>query len=91
MRDALLLLIIFASSYLAFGYFALGQSRHWQAAVSSVQLSHGMARLLRTMGGILLALSCATALLHEGVDYGALLFGTIVSIAALGIALTLAW
>lgn len=91
MVDALLLLLIFVSSYLAFACFALAQWRHWHAAVGSERLPRQATRSLRAAGGVLLVLSCIVAVAHEGIDYGALLFCTLVSVAALSVALTLAW
>lgn len=91
MRDALMLSITFVSAYSAFGCFALSQLRHWQAAGNAGQLSRCAVRALRTAGGFLIVLSCVAALAHEGLDYGALLFCTIVSIAALCVAATLTW
>lgn len=86
MINAATLFSLFLATYLAFLCLALSQKRHWET------VSGGRGRpvvALRSAGVGLLLSSCLIAIVRDGADYGALLWVTTLSIAALGVALTL--
>jgi len=82
---------IFASAYLGFALLALSQSQHWQRVAGASPPGRTRVILFRGGGAVLLAGSLALALLRDGPGFGSLLWATAISIAALGVALTLAW
>jgi len=65
----------------------------WLATFAHAWLRPGRTRVILFRGGgaVLLAGSLALALLRDGPGFGSLLWATAISIAALGVALTLAW
>ena len=89
--QGVLLLGTALAAYLGFALLALGQGRHLRR-VAALDPPRGLRLLaLRVAAGIALALSLTLALLRDGPSFGALLWATAVSLAALAVALTLAW
>jgi len=91
MPDKLLLLALLAAAYAGFALLALSQARHWRAVVGDAALPRSRVLVLRTLGAALIALSLLLAFTRDGPSFGSLLWGTAISLAALGVALTLAW
>ncbi|MDB5619890.1 MAG: hypothetical protein JWQ24_4128 [Tardiphaga sp.] len=91
MREMVLLAMIFAAEYLGFGCLALGQSRHWQAVTGTHACPPATRALLRTGGGLLLAAGLMLAVARDGLDYGALVWVTSVTVAAVAVVATLSW
>jgi len=91
MPDSLLLLALLASAYAGFALLALSQTQHWRAVVGAAALPRRRVLVLRTIGTALIALSLILSLLRDGPGFGSLLWATAISLAALGVAFTLAW
>jgi len=91
MSDTLLLLGVFAAAYAGFALLALSQGRHWTSAVSTALQCRVQIVVLRTVGGAMIAFSLGLALMRDGPTFGALLWATAISLAALAVAFTLAW
>lgn len=81
---------LFALTYLAFALLAISQKRHWQSLMSFVPYPAVYVPAIRTVGYVLLAAGLALALLQEGAGFGAVLWGTTISIGAAAVAATLA-
>lgn len=90
MADALLLIAVFAVPYLGFACLALSQRRHWSRALHGAP-PRSVVLALRTSGGALLVAALWIALVRDGASFGALLWATGISLAALAVAFTLAW
>ena len=87
----LLLVSILTAAYFGFALLALTQARHWRR-VSRAPPPTGIRPLaLRTLGGLALVLSLALCLFRDGPSFGALLWATAISIAAVAVAFTLTW
>jgi len=86
----MLLAGVFLTAYLGFALLALSQARHWWRVAATDPPRTGV-RLRRGAGAALLAASLALALLRDGPSFGALLWVTAISLAALAVALTVAW
>jgi len=91
MGEGLLLLAIFATAYAGFALLALSQRRHWVAVVRTAPPQQAGFRGLRLVGVAMLVASLILALLRDGPSFGSLLWATAISLAALGVAFTLAW
>jgi len=91
MPDSLLLLALLAAAYAGFALLALSQARHWRAVVGAAALPRRRVLVLRSIGGVLIALSLMLSLLRDGASFGSLLWATAISLAALAVAFTLAW
>jgi len=91
MPDSLLLFVLFAAAYAGFSLLALSQAQHWRAVVGAAALPRNRVLVLRTLGGALIALSLLLALMRHGPSFGSLLWATVISLAALAVAFTLAW
>jgi len=91
MPDSLLLLALLVAAYAGFALLALSQARHWRIVIGDVALPRRRVRVLRTLGGALIALSLILALVRDGPSFGSLLWATAISVAALAVAFTLAW
>lgn len=89
MRDALVLFAAFVATYLAFACFALAQRRHWRAVTGAADCSRSGRLMLKIAGIAGLAAGCAITFWREGAGYGALLWGTQLSAAALCVVATL--
>jgi len=86
----MLLVAVLATAYVGFALLALSQPKHWRKTVRAPLPGRRRLRLLRASGGLLIAGSLALALLRDGPSFGALLWATAISLAALGAAFTLA-
>lgn len=91
MESALLLIALSFTAYLGFALMALSQTRHWRQVAGPTPSSHGRVIALRLAGGATIALSLVLALIRDGPSFGALLWPTAISLAALTVALTLSW
>jgi len=90
MPEALLLAGVFAAGYLAFAWLALSQARHWRQVAGSAPPTAGSVRAMRGLGAALLGLAYALALYRDGPSFGTLLWVTVLSVAAMAVAFTLA-
>lgn len=88
MSDAALLLAIFATAWFGFALLALSQPRHWRRVVGSLPLAGGRIIVMRLAGGVLILGSLILALLRDGPSFGALLWATLISLAAFTVSLT---
>jgi len=91
MSDTVLLLGVFAAAYAGFALLALSQGRHWTSVAGTKPPGRVHAIVLRAGGGATIAFSLALALMRDGASFGALLWATAISLAALAVAFTLAW
>jgi len=91
MPDSLLLLALSAAAYVGFALLALSQAQHWRTVTGAAALPRRRLLVLRSIGGALIALSLILAPLRDGPSFGSLLWATAISLAALGVAFTLAW
>jgi len=91
MRDGLLLIALFGACYLAFALIAMSQQRHWRVVETQRPHPASLALWMRLAGGAALGASAAIAITRDGWDYGAVLWGTMLSLAALSVVLTLAF
>ena len=89
--QGVLLLGTALAAYLGFALLALTQARPWQKVVRTPPPTGRWRLVLRALGGIALALSLGLALLRDGPSFGALLWATAISLAALAVAFTLTW
>jgi hypothetical protein len=88
MTSALLFVVIGLLQVGGFGLLALSQARHWQAVRGS-SLPRMAALCMRAAGLALIAFSLAVALWRDGPGFGSLLWGTLLTIAALVVTLAL--
>ena len=79
------------AAYLGFALLALSQDKHWRSVTSAVACTPVRAAVLRALGGLMLAAALSLALLRDGPSFGALLWVTVLSAAAVAVAFTLAW
>lgn len=86
----MLLLGVFTSACLGFALLALSQQRHW-CRVAATDPPHSGNWIRRLTGAVLLAISLVLALLRDGPSFGALLWATAISVAALVVTLMLGW
>ena len=91
MPKDLLLAAIFSTAYLSFALFALSQVRHWRVVLDKALPTQREVLLLRSLGILMLSMSLALSLVRDGASFGSLLWITMIGVAALAIALTLAW
>jgi len=91
MSNSLLLLALLATAYAGFALLALSQARHWRSVARAAALTRRRVLTLRAIGVALIALSLILSLLRDGPSFGSLLWATAISLAALGVAFTLAW
>ena len=89
--QGVLLLGTALAAYLGFALLALTQARPWQKVVQTPPPTGLRLLALRALGGLALALSLGLALLRDGPSFGALLWVTAISLAALAVAFTLTW
>ncbi len=91
MAGWLLLVGIVTAAYLGFALLALTQARPWQRLGQTAPPT-GIRRLaLRTLGGLALLSALVLCVVRDGPSFGALLWATAISIAAVAVALTLTW
>ncbi len=91
MTNVLLFIALSLAAYLGFVLLALGQARHWRAASEAAAPGRIGKLALRIAGGVSLSLALCLALFRDGPSFGALLWTTVISVAALVVALTLSW
>lgn len=91
MPKDLLLVAIFSAAYLSFALFALSQVRHWRVVFDKALPTQREVLLLRSLGILMLSISLALSLVRDGASFGSLLWITMIGVAALAVALTLAW
>jgi len=88
----MMLAAVFLTAWLGFALLALSQSKHW-CQVTGTETPPSRTRVIvhRSAASLLLTTSLALALLRDGPSFGSLLWATMISIAALAAAFTLAW
>ena len=91
MPKDLLLVAIFSTAYLSFALFAQSQVRHWRVVFDKALPTQREVLLLRSLGILMLSISLALSLVRDGASFGSLLWITMIGVAALAVALTLAW
>ena len=91
MTEAALLIALAATAYLGFALLALSQNRHWRSVTGTATPTALVAFVLRALAGLALATSLTVALLRDGPSFGALLWATVLSTAAIAVAFTLSW
>jgi hypothetical protein len=91
MTDAALLVALLAASYGGFALLALSQDRHWHHLGGARRCPAPLAAVLRGAGAVLLAAALLLALLRDGPAFGALLWGTAISVCAFAVVCTLTW
>ncbi|OUS50785.1 hypothetical protein BM607_016265 [Shewanella sp. SACH] len=91
MPKDLLLVAIFSTAYLSFALFALSQVRHWRVVFDKALPTQRVVLTLRCLGILMLSISLALSLVRDGASFGSLLWITLIGVAALAVALTLAW
>ena len=89
--QGVLLLGTTLAAYLGFALLALGQARPWQRVAQTPPPTGLRLLALRMLGGLALTLSLGLALLRDGPSFGALLWATAITLAALAVAFTLTW
>ena len=91
MMGWLLLVGIGTVAYLGFALLALTQARPWQRVSPAPQPTRIRRLALRILGGLALLLSLVLCLVRDGPGFGALLWATMISLAAIAVAFTLTW
>lgn len=77
--------------HLGFALLALSQDRNWRLVIAAPPPSRAGKIVLRAAGSGLLALGLPLALVRDGPGFGSLLWGTMTSVAACAVTLTLSW
>ena len=90
-RDLVFMAGLFAVVYCGFMCLALSQAKHWTQIVELGRRPPHVARGLRIMGWLLLAVTLAMSAIHDGASFGAVLWTCLLSVGAIAVALTLAW
>lgn len=83
-------LILILVLLLGFALLALSQNRNWQL-VAAPPLSRSRKVALRSVGTTLLTLAIPLAVWRDGPDFGLLMWGTFISIAACAVTMILSW
>lgn len=91
MASVLFLIALFLATYLGFALLAMSQARHWRAVSETAEPSCTGKLALRIGGGVWLFFTLCLALFRDGPSFGALLWATVISMAALAVAFTLSW
>lgn len=91
MSDRTLLVGLFVAAWLGFALLALSQTRHWRQVTGTVSLPTSQVIVLRLTGGLMIIVSFVLSLLRDGPSFGVLLWAAGISLAALAVALMLAW
>lgn len=91
MASPLLFIALSLAAYLGFAMLALAQARHWRAVSKTAEPSPSGKLVLRVAGSAWLVLALCLALFRDGPNFGALLWVTAISMAALAVAFTLSW
>lgn len=91
MRDLLFSAGLFAVVYGSFMCLALSQAKHWTRMIETSRCPPHLARRFRITGWLLLAATFALSVSRDGASFGSLLWSCLISVAAIAVALTLAW
>jgi hypothetical protein len=91
MPDAMLLVAVFAATYLGFAALAMSQDRHWHRLGGGRHCPRRAAVVLRIAGYALLLAALLLALERDGAGLGSLLWLTIITVGALCVVATLSW
>ena len=91
MASALLLMALSLTACLGFALLAVSQARHWRTVSGTAGPSPIATILLRVLGSGCLLSALGLALIRDGPSFGALLWATAISLAALAVAFTLSW
>ena len=86
-----MLIALSLAAYAGFLLLALAQARPRQRLGLAAKLAPRRRFGLRLGGALLLALALVLALMRDGPGFGGLLWGTVISLAALAVACTLSW
>jgi biopolymer transport protein ExbB len=89
--EIVLLLALAVACYMGFAMLALSQARHWQQTGGRPPLTRAKVMAFRVGGYSLLLAGLAIALWRDGPGFGSLLWGTMISVAALAVVATLTW
>lgn len=87
MSEVLSLAVLVLLPFTGWLLLALSQTRHWRALGGAIPQPPAAVLLQRLLGGLLLTLSLPLALWRDGPEFGSLLWGTLLSLAAY----TLTW
>jgi hypothetical protein len=91
MKELLLFAALLVALHVGFALLALSQARHWRAIGVGPPLPRMAAIIVRAFGFALLSLALPIALWRDGADFGSLLWGVLLSVAACAVTLTLTW
>lgn len=91
MPESALLAGALLCSFIGLGWLALAMEAHWQQVRPTPAPAAGTARLLRTLGALALAASLALCLAADHPSMAALVWVMSLAVAALSLALLLAW
>jgi hypothetical protein len=91
MEQLLLFIALMTILYVGFALLSLSQSRHWRTIGVGPPLPRMATIIVRVLGFALLALALPITLWCDGADFGSLLWGVLLSIAACAVTLTLSW
>jgi hypothetical protein len=88
---ALLLLAAFLVAYAGFAYIALAMEEHWERLGHDPHELEEVRPWLRAAGAFLLLLAYLLCFWFDGPAFGSLLWGVLISVAAIAVAFTLTW
>lgn len=91
MMPTLLLAGAGLASYGGFVCFALAMPAHWVQATGTPGDAVSGRRRLRPAGALMLGLAYVLCVCRDGPGFGSLLWGVLMSAAAIAVALTLTW
>jgi len=88
MREALLLLALFALAFIGFALFAASQKKHWQR-ITGREGAPSRPQARRLLGGLFCLAALACALLRDGPSFGLILWVLTLSVSAFAVAMVL--
>jgi hypothetical protein len=92
MNSIVSFVILILVLHLGFALLALSQDRNWRLIVMAAPpLSRSRKITLRITGYVLLALGLSLAFWRDGPDFGSLMWGTLISLAAGAVTMILSW
>jgi hypothetical protein len=90
--SALAFPLTIAASFLGFSLLALSQTRHWRHTLrNSSEPPNWLRWIMRCLGYIAIGASLSLALTFECLGFGALLWGTALSLSGMLVVLLLTW
>jgi len=89
MREAFLLLALFALAFSGFALLASSQKKHWQRITGRKGMPPSP-RARRLFGGLFYLAALACALLRDGPSFGSILWVLTLSVSAFAVAMVLA-